>query len=192
MIIEHGFHDDERQQVAAMYWAAFGPKLGRVMGPEQRAVPFIADVLDPTHAISARGEDGALLGVAGFKTIDSALVDGGWRDMVRHFGWFGSLWRVAFLVLLERDTENHRFLMDGIFVTAQARGKGVGTALLDAICAEAHRRGYTEVRLDVIDTNTRARALYDREGFVAGGIQHLGPLKHVFGFESATTMIRRV
>jgi RimJ/RimL family protein N-acetyltransferase len=48
-----------------------------------------------------------------------------------------------------------------------------------------------EVRLDVIDTNPRARALYERKGFVATGEQKLGPLKPVFGFSSATTLIKQ-
>lgn len=192
MKVEIGFDDSERAQVAAMYWAAFGQKLGRVMGPAPRALAFIEDVLDPTHALCARDNIGTLLGVVGFKTYDSALVGGSWRDLARHYGWFGSTWRIMLLALLERDSENQRFLMDGIFVSDAAQGKGVGTALLDGICAEAAARGYTEVRLDVIDSNPRARALYDREGFVAGGVQRLGLLRHVFGFESATTMIRRV
>ena len=192
MKITQGFSDTERSQVAKLYWAAFGVKLGRVMGPDQRALRFIEDVLDPTHAICARDEHGSLIGVAGFKTHKGALVDGNWTDMTRHYGWIGAAWRVAFLALLERDTENERFLMDGIFVADAAQGQGVGTALLDAICAEAKARGFAEVRLDVIDTNPRARALYERRGFVAGKVQHLGPLKHIFKFESATVMIRPV
>ncbi len=191
MIISQGFDDNERTQVAAMYWVAFGQKLGRVMGPEHRAQAFIEDVLDPTHALCARDDAGALLGVAGFKTFESALVGGTWRDLARHYGWFGSTWRIGFLALLERDVENQRFLMDGIFVSEAARGQGVGTALLDAICVEAKARGYAEVRLDVIDNNPRAKALYEREGFVAGGVQTLGPLKYIFGFESAATMVRK-
>jgi GNAT superfamily N-acetyltransferase len=160
------------------------------MGPKRHAIGFIQDVLDPTHALCARDTDGTLLGVVGFKTFASALVGGTWRDLARHYGWIGSTWRIGFLALLERDTENARFLMDGIFVSDGARGQGVGTALLHAICIEAKSRGYSEVRLDVIDSNPRARALYDREGFVAGGTHKLGPLKHIFGFDSATTMIR--
>ncbi len=192
MKIAIGFEDHERAQVAAMYWSAFGQKLGRVMGPERRAIGFIHDVLDPTHALCARNGAGVLLGVVGFKTYDGALVGGSFRDLAHHYGWLGSTWRIALLALLERDSENQRFLMDGIFVSLAAQGKGVGTALLDAICDEAATRGYTEVRLDVIDSNPRARALYDRQGFVAGGVQRLGFLSHVFGFKSATTMIRRV
>lgn len=189
MNVTPGFADHERAQIAAMYWAAFGPKLGRVLGPSKRAQAFIADVLNPNNALCAR-EDGVLLGVAGFKTFEGALVGGTWHDLAHHYGWLGSTWRIALLAMLERDTENQRFLMDGIFVSET--GKGVGTALLNAICALAASRGYVEVRLDVIDTNVRARALYERHGFKSDGVQHLGPLRHVFGFDSATTMIRPI
>ena len=73
MKITQGFSDTERSQVAKLYWSAFGVKLGRVMGPDQRALGFIEDVLDPTHAICARDEHGSLIGVAGFKTHKGAL-----------------------------------------------------------------------------------------------------------------------
>lgn len=191
VIVSKGFARNEQAKIATMYWQAFGQKLGRVMGPEHRAIAFINTVLDPTHALCARDEAGVLLGVAGFKTFDGALVGGTWRDLVRHYGWIGSTWRAALLALLERDTENERFLMDGVFVRDDARGMGVGTALLNAVSDEARERGYKEVRLDVIDTNPRARALYERRGFVAGANQQLGPLRYIFGFKSATIMTRK-
>jgi len=77
-------------------------------------------------------------------------------------------------------------------VRETARSQGVGTALLDAICEEAKSRGFAQVRLDVIDTNARAKALYLRHGFEAGEVQPIGLLKHVFGFETATVMVRQV
>jgi ribosomal protein S18 acetylase RimI-like enzyme len=82
--------------------------------------------------------------------------------------------------------------MDGIFVAAEARGRGVGTALLDAVCKEAKQRGFRQVRLDVIDTNPRARALYLHEGFKEVSTHKLGVLRHAFGFSAATTMVRDV
>lgn len=192
MDVTLGFHEDERDLVARMYWQAFGGKLGRVMGPDKRAVAFIHDVLDPTHAICARAADGTVLGVAGFKTYQSALVGGTWQDIVRHYGLLGAAWRSVFLSLLERDVENERFLMDGIFVRDATQGQGVGTKLLDAIIAEAKQRGYAELRLDVIDSNPRARALYERNGFIAQTPNSLGILRHIFGFKTATPMVRTV
>lgn len=192
MIITKGFPDSDRARIAALYWEAFGAKLGPTMGPAPKALRFFEAVLYPPHAICARDTDGTLLGVAGFKTHQGALVGGSFRDMARVYGWIGASWRVALLSALERDTENVRFLMDGIFVEPEARGRGVGTLLLQAIANEAAQRGYAEVRLDVIDTNDRARALYERRGFRAVKTNSTGLLRHVFGFRSATTMVLRV
>jgi ribosomal-protein-alanine N-acetyltransferase len=43
--------------------------------------------------------------------------------------------------------------------------EGVGTALLDALAAEARRRGATELLLDVREDNDAALAIYARRGF---------------------------
>jgi len=192
MIVSGGIATRDRATVAALYWGAFGAKLGRVMWPEAKALVFIEAVLDGSHGICAHDDAGTLLGVAGFKTYEGALVGGTFRDLSHAYGIRGAVWRAAILQLLERDTENERFLMDGIFVAPDARGRGVGTALLGAIIDQARTRGFKEVRLDVIDTNPRARALYERRGFVACETQDLGPLKWLFGFSSATTMIYQV
>lgn len=192
MIITQGIPKADRDIAAALYWEAFGAKLGKVMGPKPKGIKFVQRVLRPDHAISAHSDAGELLGVAGFKTSQGALVGGDFADLQAVFGLFSAVWRALLLHMLERDTENDRFLMDGIFVTPAARGQGVGTALLDAITDTAKMRGYAEVRLDVIDTNPRARALYERQGFKAIKTQNIGPLRHVFGFRSATTMVRPV
>jgi len=190
MRIEMGIPQGAEAQAAALYWSAFGEKLGRVMGPDAKAIAYIRRVLDPTHAISAIDDDGTLMGVVGFKTDKSALVDGDYKDFVAIYGHLGAMWRAALLALLERDTENRRFLMDGIFVAPDARGQGIGSALLLAIMNEGRKRGYTSLRLDVIDTNPRAKSLYERQGFVATKTEELGPLKHIFKFKSATTMVK--
>ena len=187
--VTRGFHANERARAAALYWQAFGAKLGRVLGPDERAVAFLADVLDPDFALVARGPDGRLLGLAGFKTREGALVGGEWPDLTRHYGVVGSLIRLPFLLMLERKPRPDELLMDGILVSADARGQGLGTLMLDAIKDEARARGAGRVRLDVIDTNPRARALYEREGFRAAKTVQLGPFRRMFGFGAATEMI---
>lgn len=192
MQIHTGLPERHRDRAAALYWQAFGPKLGRVLGPEQKALCFIRRVMDPAHAISAFSDDGRLIGVAGFKTDKGALVGGGLRDLFAVYGPLGAIWRAGAFAMLMQDTENCRFLMDGIFVCPAERGRGIGTALLEAVAREAHSRGYAEVRLDVIATNTRARALYERRGFAAIADVDAGWRSLLFGFESATTMVRRI
>lgn len=189
--IVHGFAPADRDRVAELYWQAFRDKLGKIMGPERKALAFLTRVLDPSHAICAYDGD-RLWGVAGFKTAQGALAGGGWDDMCAVYGPIGAAWRAGLVSLLERDVDNDRFLMDGIFVAAEARGRGVGTILLREICAEAARRGYAQVRLDVIDSNPRARALYEREGFRPGRVDHTGPFRFLFGFRHSTLMVKDV
>lgn len=187
-ILTPGFDRAERDLAARLFWQAFGGKLGPVLAPEHKALSFLSAVLHPDFAISARDSAGRLLGLAGLKTARGGLVGGGWRDLARVYGWPGAAWRGGALSLLERKVRPDTLLMDGIFVAEDARGRGVGSALLGAVKARAAEDGKSSVRLDVIDSNLRARALYERHGFVAGDVTHIGPLHYLFGFRSSTEM----
>jgi len=50
-------------------------------------------------------------------------------------------------------------------------GRGIGSALLEALLAEAGRRGCTEVFLEVRTDNSRAQRLYRRYDFTEVGIR---------------------
>ena len=52
-----------------------------------------------------------------------------------------------------------------LFVRPQARGKGVGKALVEAAVITAQRMGYEEIRLDTLPEMTGAIALYKSKGF---------------------------
>ncbi len=187
-----GFPENLRNNAAQLYWQAFSAKLGKVLAPEDKALALVCRLLDPDFAISAISSEGQLLGMAGFKTRAGSLVGGKLTDMMSVYGPLGGLWRGLILHSLERQPEPSQLLMDGIFVSADARGMGIGTALLDAVCATAIERNCTKVRLDVIDTNPRARALYERCGFAEIDTENTGLMKHVFGFSSATRMEKQV
>ena len=52
-----------------------------------------------------------------------------------------------------------------MFVRPQARGRGVGEAIIDAVVGWAIQKNATTVHLWVTETNSRARLLYERCGF---------------------------
>jgi len=188
--IEQGLPDHLRQEAALLYWQAFGPKLGRVLGPERLALVYLHRVMRADHCLTAFARDGRLVGLAGFKTPKGSFAGGSEDDLRAIYGPFGGRWRTMLLRLLGNDADTERFLLDGLCVDDSARGQGVGTALLEAIVAEGRARGYDAVRLDVVDTNLRARALYERRGFVLDRTEGIGPLRLIFGFNAAHTMIR--
>lgn len=190
--IEPGLRAAHRDLAAAGYWHTFSRKLRYPLGPQRKGIAFIRRILDPNHAISAISGTGEFLGVAGFKTPRGAFVDGNLTDLAGIYGWPGAIVRAPLVAALGRDCDDATLLMDGIFVQPEARGLGVGTALLDAVERQAAATELDRVRLDVIDTNPRARSLYERRGYREHATQSVGFLRHVFGFARATTMLKRV
>lgn len=188
--VGHGLPDQCRAQAARLYWQAFGEKLGRVLGPEPKAMAFMDRVIQADHCICALDRDGKLIGLAGFKTPAGSFSGGDANDLRAVYGRFGGMWRALLLRLLQSEVDNERFLVDGICVAPEWRGHGVGTALIDALFEEARWRGYRAIRLEVIEANMRARALYERMGFTALQTETLGPLRLVFGFTRSITMVR--
>lgn len=68
------------------------------------------------------------------------------------------------------DCNAHVQQIQGLAVADEARGRGVGRALIRAAVAEARRRGARRITLRVLGHNTPARKLYESEGFVVEGV----------------------
>ncbi len=186
-VVQRGLPDGRAHAAAELYWEAFGRKLGLALGPKERGVAFIAGHLNADRAVAVlSGEQ--LIGVAGFHHQSRGFVGGELRDLLAGYGRLSGLVRGVLLAVLERRERPGELLMDGIAVDADHRSKGVGRLLLREIAAVARELGDNTIRLDVVDTNPRARQLYEREGFVATGTHRLPLPRRVMGFSAATTM----
>lgn len=56
-------------------------------------------------------------------------------------------------------------------VVAERQGQGLARRMLDALCLLARARGCHQVWLEVRESNTRARRLYDQYGFAQSGLR---------------------
>lgn len=71
---------------------------------------------------------------------------------------------VHLLTLTDHDTQAPAGHVSDPVVDAEAEGRGVGRALLDAAEAWARERGYARMRLVVVKSTACARGLYERCG----------------------------
>lgn len=189
--IVHGLPAGHEHAAAKLYWQAFGEKLGKLLGPSDRGIGFFKATVNPPSIFAAITPDGTLLGVSAVQLNGKGFSDAGLGDLFKHYR-LGALWRMVPLSMLERTASSDTLQMDGICVGENARGMGVGTALLDAVFQCARDNGMTKVTLDDINTNPRAKALYERKGFVAVSEESTSILKPILGFDSATRMVKTV
>lgn len=62
--------------------------------------------------------------------------------------------------------------LEDLFVAPEARGSGVARALIEATYAEADSRGATRTYWATQESNSTARALYDRVGMLTDFVQY--------------------
>lgn len=180
-----------RDRAAALYHEAFRLKLRPALGDSPRGAALLTSALQDDRLLCAV-RDGEVLGVIGYHLAGRGAFTVRLRDVVAAYSPWSAWMRLLLLVPLHRRPRSGELLLDGICVAAHARGLGIGTRLLDAATDLAAGVGASSVRLTVVDTNPRARALYERLGFVAGPTEHAGALGALYGFASATEMVRPV
>jgi GNAT superfamily N-acetyltransferase len=90
------------------------------------------DPAEPVHALVAENEDGALIGLV-------------------HYLHHRSTTAIPLTCYLQ-----------DLYTAEAARGRGVGRALIEAVCEAAKLAGATRVYWQTHETNVRARALYDQ------------------------------
>jgi RimJ/RimL family protein N-acetyltransferase len=91
-----------------------------------------------------------------------ALVDG------RAVGWCD-------IQPMARETQAHGGVL-GMGIVGSHRGKGIGKALMRAALEAARKAGLTRVELTVREDNLRAKALYEKSGFITEGVKRKAAL----------------
>ena len=193
VVIEHGLPDELRAQAVEVFEDAFGTKMQMAVRDRQKRMAFMAQAYRGPNAIVAR-RGGRLLGMAGLSTrgvpYDGGLVDISWdlRPYVDLLGWAGAAWAVWGLRLGDHSPKPDELYLDGLAVAAEMRDQGIGTRLLAEVHELARRNGKRFVRLDVIDTNPRAQALYERVGYRVTRVQSFHWKQRWFGFGAMISM----
>jgi ribosomal protein S18 acetylase RimI-like enzyme len=128
-------------------------------------VRFLRDMLHHAYYWKERAPDAgpgpvALYVKAWGRPGDTAVIaiDGGFPVGAAWYRLFGKE-RPGYAFVDERTPEL------AIAVVPNARGKGIGSKLLDALLAQARAAGYPTVSLSVDRQNSGAIELYERHGF---------------------------
>jgi ribosomal protein S18 acetylase RimI-like enzyme len=135
----------------------------RLMGPDDEAQVQALFESDPDYF---RLVHGAPAGPAEAKDLFNELPEGKEYHDKFVYSVFDRGEALAAVIDLVRGYPNDETWYLGlIFVAPASRNTGLGTRVLDAICAHIKQQGGRAIRLGVVRGNVGARALYDRAGF---------------------------
>lgn len=189
--ILHGIPESMRASAASLYDDAFGEKFAVAISSGEQRLALLVESLNLAFAFCAI-EENRLVGIAGYKTRGGSFTDGmTYKALLKHAGLVRGNWAALVFSLYERSHNSGQLLMDGIVVDASARGRGIGTQLLNELTTFGKSKGFNTVRLDVIDTNPDARRMYQRNGFTATRTENFGYLRWLLGFGASTTLERK-
>lgn len=191
-LIQKGFNLEKAGPVAKLYEEAFGAKFASAIPDKAQRIKLLSHCFVPEFSYTAIFED-EVIGLAGFQQAYGSLTGGiGIQQLIGELGLIKGLWACLVFSLFERKPKAQELMMDGVAVDSRFRGQGIGSRLLDSIIAHAMDNGFETVRLDVIDSNPRAKKLYESKGFVAAKHDYFPYLKWLVGFTGSTTMVLKV
>ena len=192
--ITRSLPESVRAAAVDVFVEAFGEKMSTALPDPDRRRAFVARTLAADHCITALDGE-SFLGFAGLKAATGHYAGGvvdarrlGFGEARRLLGMRGAIKaRVAF-GLVDHRPKPRELYIENIVVAPEARGKGIGTRLLAEIETIAREDGFERIWLDVVDTNPRARVLYEREGYKVIKEQKLYFMSRFAGFSVVRTM----
>ncbi len=181
VIINEGLPDKLKSPAAELFLEALSEKFIPILGKKDKAKKLIELSIEPGNCFYAE-EDGKLLGLLAFQTKEGSFLNPSLKELIQLYGIYKAIFKAIGLSMLQHKTKNKELYIEAIAVTEFARGKGIGTKLIEALTEFAHNQGYKYLTLQVIDTNPRAKELYEKLGFSVIKNSKIWPFNKLIGW----------
>ncbi|MDZ7837572.1 MAG: GNAT family N-acetyltransferase [Actinomycetota bacterium] len=181
-----------RLQLAHIYFEVFGSKVRMILGSKPIILKFMTEALNIKNGYYAL-KGPRLVGFLGFESQVDAYSDFSYRNLRKVFNPCRAYFLTQVCRLAAyRGLKPGQILIDTFAVLPGQREQGIGTLLFKAFEKFAMHNGYSQILLEVIDTNSEAIKLYRRLGFEPVGIRRYFVLSRFLGFSASITMAKQL
>ena len=188
--LRFGVPENQHIKIANIIYDAFGSKFNKFYSNKNKVIKFISKSLRNDRTVIAL-KNGKTVGFAGLEHNKKSFID---PDLKETYHIFGLATPVAIIVtellVLANKTKPTELHLETLAVSVNERGKGVGSKLMQFVLNYARSKGFSRIILEVVETNARARHLYERFGFEEVKVQKIPyPFSFLMGFRSFTQMV---
>lgn len=181
MNIKNGLPQNLKSDVADLYLNALGEKFIPILGDRAEAKKLLELSINESNCFSAvSGSE--LLGVLAFQVKDMSFLSISFKEIKSVYGFFRGIFKFIGLSMLSHNTNLDEIYVEAIAVSESARGQGVGSKLFDALFEYAKINNYKRITLQVIDTNPKAKELYERLNFRTISQSKIWPINKIIAW----------
>jgi len=181
MNIKKGLPERYNGFAAEFLLNALGEKFIPILGKKSNAQKLLQSSINSKNCFCVE-EDGNLLGVLAFQTIEGSFINPSLKILFSIYGFFLGTMKAIGLSMLQHKTKARELYVEAVAVSESARGKGIGTKLFDSVFEFATNNGYGFITLQVIDINPRAKDLYEKIGFTVIKRSSVWPMNRIISW----------
>ncbi len=179
--LQKGLPLELKSSAAELFLNAFGSKFFPILGHGVKTQKLIESSLNIRNCISAL-ENGKLVGILAIQVKDKSFVDISLNDLKTIYGLVKGFIKAALLSLFIYTPINNEIHIECVAVADSVQGKGIGTRLLKELFSLCSNENIQKVTLEVINTNPKARSLYERLGFSIEKRSKIWPINKIIGW----------
>ncbi len=192
MIYNFFLPKEMHSKAVEIFSQAFQNKYGTIFKTENEFKKFISILILQKKMIYAY-KDGILYGLLIYSSKESKTHTTP-KNMIQTFGFFRGMKRFVKLAPFHEKIHKGEMHLDFMCVSEEARGRGIGTLLMQEAIEIAQREKYKELTLAVIDTNEQAKKLYETLGFKTLKKVETTPLNKLYHWDYKTvySMVKKI
>lgn len=165
--------------------------LAFLLGSERTRFKLFSERINWDRVLLAK-LDGKTVGFLAFQCAGTGPYSPKFRDFVREFGTLSGIFRCVLNSLLDLRTGRYKFYVYGLKVIPEVRRRGIARTLILAAERKAVSLNAARVELEVYDTNLRALAFYQAQGYRIDGQLRLGIMSQLLKFSTVLHLVKSV
>lgn len=155
---------DSKEKIIDILMSAFDKKLLYVIENEEKLKALLKQYINFENAFYCY-HDNQIAGVLGFETKDKKFDNIKLRNLISDIGILKTIKTIFVYAPFSLKLNDNEIKIVAIAVDKNKRGLGIGTKILNDFYDYSKKENYKKVFLEVIDTNPKAKKLYEEHNF---------------------------